>query len=137
MKRAVAAALAACAFVFAGVALSAGSYSDTLGDANAAPDLTSVTVAEPVAGSLQITVSVGNFQSLPTNSWINIWFDLDSDPTSGDSGDEALVRYLWDGVVELHAWNGSQLVEGPTAGDYGELQRGDAHALGAERRAWR
>ena len=98
-----------------GVALSAGSYSDTVGDANAAPDLTSVTVAEPVAGSLQITVSVGNFQSLPANSWVNIWFDLDSDPRTGESGDEALVRYLSDGALELYVWNGAQLVEGPTA----------------------
>lgn len=116
MKKAAAAALAACAFAFAGVALSAASYSDTVGDANAAPDLTSVTVSEPVVGSLQITIVVGNFQSLPTNSWINVWFDLDSDPRTGDGGDEALVRYLSDGVVELHAWNGSQLVEGPTTG---------------------
>ena len=124
MKKATTAALAACAFVFAGVALSAASYSDTVDDANAAPDLTSVTVAEPVAGSLQITVSVGNFQSLPTNSWVNIWFDLDSDPRTGDSGDEALVRYLSDGSVELYAWNGAQLVEGPTAGTTASFRAG-------------
>ena len=124
LKKVTAAALAACAFVFAGVALSAASYSDTVGDANAAPDLTSVTVAEPVAGSLQITVSVGNFQSLPTNSWVNIWFDLDSDPMTGESGDEALVRYLSDGALELYVWNGAQLVEGPTAGTTASFSAG-------------
>jgi hypothetical protein len=124
LKKLAAAALGACAFVFAGVALSAASYSDTVDDANAAPDLTSVTVAEPVAGSLQITVSVGNFQSLPTNSWVNIWFDLDSDPMTGESGDEALVRYLSDGALELYVWNGAQLVESPTAGTTASFSAG-------------
>ena len=108
-------ALVACLLVFAGAALSAGSYSDAVGDANAAPDVTSVTVAEPVAGSLQITVAVGNFQSLPENSWLNLWFDLDSDPATGDGGDEALVRYFSDGALQAYIWNGSQLVEVTTA----------------------
>jgi hypothetical protein len=110
------------------VALSAASYTDTVGDANAAPDLTSVTVAEPVAGSLQTTVSVGNFQSLPTNSWINIWFDFnfdfDFDSRTGESGDEALVRYLSDGALELYVWNGAQLVESPTAGTTASFSAG-------------
>lgn len=116
MKKLVAGALAAFVLVFASVALSAASYSDMVGDANAAPDVTSVTVAEPVAGSLQITVAVGNFQVLPENSWLNLWFDLDSDPNTGDGGDEALVRYFSDGTLELHVWNGSQLVAASTAG---------------------
>ena len=103
-------------FVFAGAALSAGSFSDAVGDANAAPDLTSVTVAEPVAGSLQVSVTVGNFESLPENSWLNLWFDVDSNPATGDSGDEALVRYVSNGTVEVYAWNGSQFVAAPTAG---------------------
>ena len=63
LKGLAAAALVACLFVFAGVALSAGSYSDAVGDANMAPDVATVTVAEQVAGSLQITVAVGNFDS--------------------------------------------------------------------------
>jgi hypothetical protein len=115
LKKVATGALGACVLVFAGVALSAGSYSDTVGDANVAPDITSLTVAEPVAGSLRITVTVANFPTLPTNSWVNVWFDLDSNPTTGDGGDEALVRYLSDGGLELYVWNGTQLVEGPTA----------------------
>ncbi len=34
----------------------------------------------------------GNYQTLPVNSWVNLWFDLDSDPSTGDDGDEGLVR---------------------------------------------
>jgi len=139
VKKLVAGAFAACVFVFAGVALSAGSYSDAVGDANTAPDVTSVTVAEPVAGSLQITVTVGNFQTLPENSWLNLWFDLDSDADTGDAGDEALVRYLADGALQLYVWNGSQLVEGSTAGATATFGAGalslsvPRSALGAER----
>ena len=64
---------------------------------------------------LTIKLSVGNFQSLPDDSWVNLWFDLDSDQGTGDAGDEALVRYRSDGGVELYAWDGAQLVEGSTA----------------------
>lgn len=107
--------LVACALVFAGVALSAGSYSDVRGDNNAAPDITSVGVAEPVMGSIELTIAVGNFQTLPDNSWVNVWFDLDSDPETGDGGDEALVRYLSDGSLAVYVWDGAQLADAPAA----------------------
>lgn len=106
--------LVACALVFAGVALSAGSYSDVRGDNNAAPDITSVGVAERVVGSIELTIAVGNYQTLPDNSWVNVWFDLDSDPETGDDGDEALVRYLSDGSLAIYVWDGAQLVDSPT-----------------------
>ena len=98
----------------AGMAVAARGYSDAAGDSNAAPDITSVVVAESTPGVLAIKLSVGNYTSLPTSSWVNLWFDLDSDQETGDAGDEALVRYHADGRVELYAWNGSQLVAGST-----------------------
>jgi hypothetical protein len=101
--------------VSAGVALAAHGYSDVVGDANTAPDITSLEVVEATVGVLTIKLSVGNFQSLPADSWVNLWFDLDSDQKTGDAGDEALVRYRSDGGLELYAWDGAQLVEGPTA----------------------
>ena len=69
MKKLAAGALVACGFVFVGVALSAASFSDTVGDDNAAPDITSLTVAESAPETLSITVTIGNFQTLPPNSW--------------------------------------------------------------------
>ena len=102
--------------VFAGMALGARGYSDAPGDSNAAPDITSVEVGEATPGVLAITLSVANYPSLPADSWVNLWFDLDSDQETGDVGDEALVRYRSDGGVELYAWNGAQLVEGSTDG---------------------
>jgi hypothetical protein len=102
-------------FVSAGMALAAHGYSDVAGDTNTAPDITSLEVVEATTGVLTIKLSVGNFQSLPDDSWVNLWFDLDSDQGTGDAGDEALVRYRSDGGIELYAWDGAQLVEGSTA----------------------
>jgi hypothetical protein len=99
----------------ASVALSAHGYADVADDANTAPDITSLEVVEATAGVLTIRLSVANFQLLPAESWVNLWFDLDSDQATGDAGDEALVRYRSDGGVELYAWDGAQLVEGSTA----------------------
>lgn len=107
--------VALAVLVSAGMAVAARGYSDAPDDANAAPDITSLEVVESTAGVLAIKLSVGNYQSLPEDSWVNLWFDLDSDQGTGDAGDEALVRYRSDGSVELYAWNGAQLVQGSTA----------------------
>jgi hypothetical protein len=124
VKRVLAGGLAALALLGAGSALGARGYSDPAGDANAAPDITSVSVAEATAGTLTIGVSVANYQTLPANSWVNVWFDLDSDPSTGDDGDEALLHYTSDGVMELYAWDGSRLVEGSTIGVTGTFASG-------------
>jgi hypothetical protein len=116
LKKLGAGVVAACCFLFAGGALSAGSYSDPIGDNNAAPDITSVSVSETAPGILGIAVAIGNYQTLPENSWLNIWFDTDSNQATGDAGDEALVRYLSDGSLQLYRWNGASLVAGPTVG---------------------
>jgi hypothetical protein len=98
-----------------GAALAARGYADKSGDVNTAPDITSVDLSE-AAGVLTLKVSVANFQALPTRSWINLWFDLDSNDQTGDAGDEALVRYLAAGTVEVHRWDGSRFVLGDAAG---------------------
>ena len=82
---------------FAGLGLAASSFSDAAGDNNEAPDVRSVTVAEMPAGTISVVVAVGNYESLPAESWFNLWFDLDSNASTGDDGDEALARYVSEG----------------------------------------
>ena len=78
-----------------GVASGAASFADSTGDDNASPDITSVVVSEPVAGTLSVVVTVGNYQTLPKESWFNLWFDLDRNSNTGDpSGDEEHPRPL-------------------------------------------
>ena len=104
------------ALTLAGFALAAASFSDPPGDNNSAPDMSSVTVSESADGMLTVAVAVSNFQALPTNSWFNLWFDLDSNASTGDDGDEALVQYFDDGGLQFHRWNGSALVRRPATG---------------------
>jgi hypothetical protein len=124
VKRIVVAFVGLTLLLGAGGALAARGYSDTAGDDNAAPDMTSVDVAEATPGVLTIRVSVANYQTLPENSWVNLWFDIDANPQTGDEGDEALVRFSSDGPMELFAWNGVRLVAGSTDGISGSFAAG-------------
>lgn len=112
----VAVSVTAAVLTFAGLGLAASSFSDVAGDNNEAPDVRSVTVVETPAGTIAVSVAVGNYQSLPANSWFNVWFDLDSNANTGDEGDEALARYVSEGALEFFRWNGSELVAQPTTG---------------------
>lgn len=110
MRRLGFAVVLGAALTFVGVALAARGYSDPAGDANSAPDITALEISEAEA-VLAIRVAVGNFQALPDGSWVNVWFDTDSDQQTGDAGDEALVRYSSDESLELFTWDGTRLVE--------------------------
>lgn len=114
----------ATGLLFAAFALAAGTYTDAAGDDNAAPDVRSVSVSESPSGTLTVTVAVANYQTLPPNSWFNVWFDLDSNRGTGDAGDEAVIRYLAAGEIELYRWDGSELVERPTADVAGSFAAG-------------
>ncbi len=99
-----------------GAAFAAHGYADKSGDVNTAPDITSVDLSEDTVGVLTLKLSVGNFQALPARSWVNLWFDLDSNDQTGDAGDEALVRYMSTGTVEVYRWDGSRFVAGDSTG---------------------
>lgn len=113
LKWVVASVTVSAACVFAGLGLAASSFSDAPGDANEAPDVVSVTVSTTAEGAVNVGVAIDNFERLPPDSWINLWFDLDSDSTTGDEGDEALIRYSADGGLQHFLWNGTQLVTQP------------------------
>ena len=116
--------LAAAALLLAGAALSAGPYSDSAGDDNAAPDITSVSVSEASPGAVIVTVKTSNELALPRNAWFNLWFDLDTDRETGVVGSDALVRYLPNEAPELHIWNGSTLVRQPATDVTGVYENG-------------
>jgi hypothetical protein len=113
MRVSVAAFVACAALLFASLAVGAASFSDATGDHNAAPDITSVQVSEAADGLVTIVVGVRNYQTLPADSWFNLWFDLDSNPNTGDLGDETLVRYVSSGELEIYDFDGAEMVERP------------------------
>lgn len=124
MRKTLAGASALGVFLIASLAFGAASFADSPGDDNAAPDVTSVSVSEAPDGMLTLVVRVGNYQSFPADSWFNFWFDLDSNPGTGDEGDEALVRYLSDGGIDFFLWDGAELAERPSTGMTGQFGGG-------------
>lgn len=124
MKPLFVGAVVAALLAAAGAALAARGYSDPAGDVNAAPDITSVEMSEAAPGVLGIRLGIGNYQALPPQSWVNVWFDIDSNPATGEAGDEAVVRYLSAGGVELYTWNGSSLVQRSADGIVGAFSAG-------------
>jgi hypothetical protein len=112
------------ALTWAAVALGAASLSDPVGDNNAAPDITALTVAESPGDMLTVTLTISGSQTLPLGSWVNVWFDLDNNARTGEDGDEALVQYFDDGGMQFHRWVGSELVRRPTVGITGTAAAG-------------
>jgi hypothetical protein len=111
MRRSVlAVGVAVSILAVVGSALGARGFSDPGGDVNTAPDVTALEISEAIAGTLTIRLTVGNFQALPPESWVNLWFDTDSNQETGADGDEALVRHVASGAPEVYTWSGSQLV---------------------------
>jgi hypothetical protein len=106
----------AAILVVVGSASGARGFSDPADDVNTAPDISGVEISEATAGTLTIRLTVANFQSLPAATWVNLWFDTDSDQDTGADGDEALVRHLAAGSPQVFRWNGSQLLEASNAG---------------------
>jgi hypothetical protein len=119
--------LAGClsgAVALGSAALAATSFKDTAGDNNAAPDITSLTVAESADGFVTVSVAVANYRTLPFETWINVWFDLDNNPRTGDGGDEALVQFNDDGGIRFKRWVRSDLVRRPATGITGVYAAG-------------
>jgi hypothetical protein len=109
-------ALAAVGLVAAVAAYADASFSDPPGDANEAPDIASVTIEDPGAARVTVSVSFANFRALPPDSRVMLRFDLDEDEETGAEGDEIVVRYSSDGTLQFLRWDGSVLVPLPTTG---------------------
>jgi hypothetical protein len=112
----LAATVTAGLVVAAAGALPDATYSDATGDANEAPDITSVTVDDSTAGSVSVRVTVGNFDALPSESRIILQFDLDRNATTGVAGDELVIRYWDDGTLDVLRWDGIRLSPGSREG---------------------
>jgi hypothetical protein len=101
------------ALVAAAAAFARASYQDPAGDANEAPDISTVAVDDTGGASVALRVSFANFRTLPPNSRVLVRFDLDADESTGDQGDEVTLRYSSDGTLASFRWDGAQLVPLP------------------------
>ena len=102
--------------VAAAGAVPSATYSDLSDDANEAPDITSVMVDDSTPGLVNVRVTVGNFQQLPSESRIILQFDLDRNSTTGVAGDELVIRYWDDETLDVLRWDGIRLSPGSRDG---------------------
>jgi hypothetical protein len=60
------------------------SFPDPLGDHDAAPDITTISVSDTAAGMIQVRVATPNYRVLPPDKIIGVGFDLEGRPTTAD-----------------------------------------------------
>ena len=82
-------------------------FTDAVGDHDAAPDLTAVHVSDARNGWITFSITTPNYAVLPEESAIVISIDADDNPRSGESGTE-LQLSLAAGEVALERWDGAQ-----------------------------
>jgi hypothetical protein len=75
-----------------------------------------VVVEEANPGVVNVRVSVGNFQALPSESRIILQFDLDQKPTTGVAGDELVIRFWNDDTLDVLRWDGIRMSPGSADG---------------------
>lgn len=91
---------------------------DTLGTAS---DVTTVAVSNTPDGTVTFQITIANFAALPlppgSRSHLSLHFDLDRNPDTGESGDEAQAFFVNlhvnNGAVDFKRWDGSAIVDAP------------------------
>jgi hypothetical protein len=95
----------------AGVADGSAAYSDAVGDAGDAPDISTVTLSHS-AGVLVIHVAVANRSALRVPDQAGVFLDVDPDASTGAPqpqfyGSDVLLELFGDGRFWQRRWNGT------------------------------
>jgi hypothetical protein len=102
----------------AGVASNAQTYPDTTGEDAAAPDVTSIAVANDDAGAMSFQINVSNRPALTADMLFLIY--IDSIPGAGDGqslGADYVLQLIPAGVA-LFKWNGSDYPFEPSSASF-------------------
>jgi len=97
-------------------AANSSTFTDSVGEDAAAPDITSIAVSNDDAGNLTFQVNISNRPALTPDMIIIVYLDTDQNSTTGLStalGADYLV-FLAPGEVDLLQWNGSDFVLAPS-----------------------
>jgi hypothetical protein len=109
--RRLALALAAAALGLAATngAVAAATFTDPAGDAETAPDLTAVAIANDAGGTITFTISLADQAGLAADSELALGLDSDHDDSTGDSaGFDTLIEvYGADRSWSVGRWNGA------------------------------
>ena len=97
-------------------ASNSATFADSTGEDAAAPDITSVTVANDDAGLITFTVNVANRPALTADMYFLVFVDSDKNTNTGstDSLGADYVIQLIPGAVDLFQWNGTTFAHAPS-----------------------
>ena len=93
-------------------------YTDAVGDAGSAPDITSVTISNTADGLVTFQIAIANQPSLAPGAFVFVDIDTDQNATTGSPthGGADRVFYLGDqGGFGALGWNGAIYVRAPVA----------------------
>jgi hypothetical protein len=90
-------------------ASNSATFPDSTGEDAAAPDITTVTVANDDAGLITFTVGISNRPALTADMYFLVFLDTDKNTNTGstDSVGADYVIQLVPGAVDLFQWNGT------------------------------
>jgi hypothetical protein len=80
-----------------------GVYHDATGDADDAPDITTVTVKEPMRDAISFAIRIANREALGPTDLVTVDLDTDLDPATGDDGYDFSAE-IYGGQIRLWKW---------------------------------
>ena len=97
-------------------AVNTQTFTDSVGEDAAAPDITSVGVSNDDAGNITFAINISNRPALTPDMLVIVFLDTDQNSATGLAGalGSDYVILLEPGAINLLQWNGSDLVLAPS-----------------------
>lgn len=104
----------AAALVAVPLAVADANFTDPAGDANGAPDVVAVVVANDSKNRVAFEIELAGDQRLPDDGEIALMIDTDKNPETGRGGWDYFVIVASDESSMLRRWDGTQWVDAPS-----------------------
>jgi hypothetical protein len=114
MRMGFAVLAAAVALVAVPLAVADANFTDPTGDANGAPDVVAVIVANDAKNRVTFEIELAGDQRLPDDGEIALMIDTDKNPETGRGGWDYFVIVASDESSMLRSWDGTQWVDAPS-----------------------
>ena len=114
MRRGLAVIVAALALVAVPLAAADANFTDPTGDANGAPDVVGVIVANDSKNRVAFEIKLADHLTLPADGEIAVTLDSDKNPETGRGGWDYVAVVGNDGSNVLRRWDGTQWLDAPS-----------------------
>ena len=114
MRMVLAVLAAAIALVAVPLAAADADFTDPAGDANGAPDVVGVVVANDSKNRVAFEIELAGSQMLSDDAEISVAIDTDKNAETGRNGWDYYLVVANDGSSVLRSWDGTQWVDAPS-----------------------